>query len=278
MLAVSRAVDAVGGVRRRARGGAVDRALRVTLNFHPERELGGSSVLARLARDGEYRSQFVTGTSNGGLTAYVGGDRWRWEHRMFDGVYDDAHAVDRPTYGALNHRRRGIGGAPRFGSAHLRLAARVLDRTTFCFPDSALEPTDVATADRFDLIGPADAFDGDVLDDYVEAQVHGGVVVGRDVEAVVLDPCFRGSSVEVEAHTLGVPVEWHEGRVLGVDVLAEHADYRGPAIVDVGRRVAVDGQLDAAVIGAAVAQGLEEPQDLKKVWHLVARFGRHREG
>ncbi len=150
----------------------------------------------------------------------------------------------------------------------------MLDRTTFCFPDSVLEPTDVATADRFDLLGLADAFTGDPLDDYVEAQVHGGVEVGRDVEAVVLDPCFRGTPIEVEAGALGVPVEWHEGRVLAVDALAEHADYRGPAIVDVGRRVAVSGWLDAAVIGAAVAQGREEPQDLKKVWHHVARFGR----
>jgi hypothetical protein len=29
----------------------------------------GGSVLARLARDGAYHSQFVTGTGNGGLTA-----------------------------------------------------------------------------------------------------------------------------------------------------------------------------------------------------------------
>ncbi|WP_425584256.1 hypothetical protein [Streptosporangium album] len=28
-------------------------------------------------------SQFVTGTGNGGLTAHPGGDRWRWESRIF---------------------------------------------------------------------------------------------------------------------------------------------------------------------------------------------------
>jgi hypothetical protein len=43
--------------------------------------------------------------------------------------------------------------------------------------------------------------------------------------------------------------------------------------VEVGLRVAEDDVLDAAVIGRAVARGREHPQDLKKVWHLVARFG-----
>ena len=62
----------------------VDPALRVTLNFHPDRVLRGKPILDALAEDGVYRSQFVTGTSNGGLTAYPGGARWRWESRIFN--------------------------------------------------------------------------------------------------------------------------------------------------------------------------------------------------
>lgn len=119
--------------------------MRVTLNFHPARLSDGRSVLQHLARDGVYRSQFETGSSNGGLTARPGGDRWRWEQRIFGHAYDDAAATDRPKYGALNHRRRRIGGAPRFGSAHLRLTGAVLDRSTFCFPDSVLEPTAIGS-------------------------------------------------------------------------------------------------------------------------------------
>ena len=271
---------------RASSGGTLDRSLRVTLNFHPDRLLDGATVLEWLARDGVYRSQFETGTSNGGLTAHPGGARWRWEQRMFGHVYDDAPVAERPKYGALNHRRRRIGAAPRFGSAHLRLTEAVLDRSTFCFPDSVFEPTAMATADCFDLFSLVDLFDarertdkveateGGLLDDYIEAHVHGTIELAADVEAVVLDPSFRGSVIEDQATSLGVPVEWHEGRRLRVETLAEHPEFRGPRIVEVGRRVADGGVLDAATIGRAALAGHEDPQDLKKVWHCVARFGR----
>lgn len=62
----------------------------VTVHFHPDRLVDGSTVLAGLARSGRYLSQFVTGVSNGGLTAYRGGARWGWESRLFGGVYDAA--------------------------------------------------------------------------------------------------------------------------------------------------------------------------------------------
>jgi len=41
----------------------------------------------------------------------------------------------------------------------------------------------------------------------------------------------------------------------------------------VGQDVALDGHLDARVIGHAVRVGQHDPQDLKKVRHHVARFG-----
>src|SRR3954454_10366564 len=163
------------------------------MNFHPDRLAGDVPILEAMARDGSYRSQFETGTSNGGLTAHPGGDRWRWESRIFGRAYDDVPASDRPVYGSLNHRRRPGGGSPRFGSAHLRLTAGTLDRTTFCYPDSVFEPTAFGTRDRAGLVALADADGQDQLDDYVEAQVHGPVLVARDVEALVLDPCYRGT-------------------------------------------------------------------------------------
>jgi hypothetical protein len=281
---------AVEHVARSVTGEALDRSLRVTLNFHPDRLVDGATVLQRLARDGRYRSQFETGTSNGGLTAHPGGARWRWEQRIFGHAYDDAPAAERPKYGALDHRRRRMGGAPRFGSAHLRLIGAVLDRTTFCFPDSVFEPTALATAARFGLLPLVERFDarpltddveateGGLLDDYVEAQVHGPIELATDAEAVVLDPCFRRSPVEEQARALGVPVEWHEGRRLTVAALAAHPAFRGPRTVEVGRRIAVGGLLDASIIGRAARAGAEDPQDLKRVWHCVARFGRPVEG
>lgn len=260
-----------------ARGAAVDPALRVTLNFHPDRRHDGVPILRSMARDGRYRNQFETGTSNGGLTAHPGGDRWVWEQRIFGGAYDASPDRERPKYGALNHRGSPVGGAPRFGSAHLRLAAHTLARTTFCYPDSVFEPEHFGTAAHLDLTSAADR-DRETgvtedLDSYVEAHVHGVVDLASDVEALVLDPVYRGTAVESDAEGLGCRLEWHDGFRLDLATVRANPGYRGAHIVAVAEQVAVDGYLDPAVIGAAVAAGRHDPQDLKKVWHHLARFG-----
>ena len=211
-----RAIAHVAGL---ADGGPGDPAWRVTLHFHPDRLVGGVPILRRMADDGVYRSQFETGTSNGGMTAFPGGDRWRWESRIFGGAYDDRAATDRPKYGALNFRRRLVGGAPRFGSAHLRLAAGVMERATFCYPDSFGQPEHFGVTARVSpLAAMAAADDTDPLDDYVEAHVHGTVDLGADVEALILDPCYAGTPVEAAAGRLGCPARMarrlprHRGR------------------------------------------------------------------
>ena len=254
-------------------GPAVDRTLRITLNFHPDRLTGDRLVLESLAEDGVYHSQFVTGTSNGGLTAHPGGDRWRWESRMFAGAYDDAPASDRPVYGGLNFRRTPYGASPRFGSVHLRLTADVLARATFCYPDSAAEPSSFGTAATLSLISLAEADQQDALDDYVEAHVHGPVLLDREVEALVLDPSYRGTRIEAIAARLPCPVEWHPGFRLSVTELRRYPDYRGPEFVDLGAEIAVDGFLDPRIIGDAARTGRYDPQSLKRVWHYTARFG-----
>jgi hypothetical protein len=264
---------ALAHIAARSAGAPLDSRLRVTLNFHPDRAAGGGLTLDRLAAEGAYRSQFVTGTSNGGLTAHPGGDRWRWESRMFGGAYDAAPPADRPVYGGLNFRRKAAGAAPRFGSAHFRLAAATLPRTTFCYPDSVLEPSDFGVAPALGLIELALADRRDDLDDYIEAQVHGPVRLDADVEAVVLDPSHRGTAVEAAAARLACPVEWHGGFRLAVAELRRHPGYRGPEFVSLGAEIAVDGHLDPAIIGAASRTGRYDPQALKRVWHYVARFG-----
>ncbi|MFF0387513.1 DUF3626 domain-containing protein [Kitasatospora sp. NPDC004615] len=246
----------------------------VTLNFHPDREFDGVPILESLARDGVYRSQFSTGTSNGGLTAHPGGDRWTWESRIFGGAYDDAPAERRPVYGALNHLRSPYGGAPRFGSAHFRLAPDTLNRATFCYPDSVFEPEHFGTADAMALIALAEADEQDLLDAYVEAQLHGTVRILDHLDALVLDPCYRGTAVETAARALPCRLEWHPGHRLLAHELEQYADYRGPHITALGAKIAHDGVLDPAVIGAAVRSGQHDPQELKKVWHCLARFGR----
>lgn len=265
---------AIAHVRTLASGEPVDPSLRVTLHFHPDRLVSGVPILELMARDGAYRSQFETGTSNGALTAHPGGDRWRWESRIFAGAYDDAPETDRPKYGSLNFRRRLVGGSPRFGSSYLRLAGHTLARTTFCYPDSVFEPRRFGVESRLStLIALAEADDKEPLDDYVEAHVHGVVDLGRDVEALVLDPCYRGTPTETAARRLDCPVEWHGGFTLTTAELRRHPEYRGPEFVRLGASLARDGRLDPRILGDASRTGQYDEQALKRVWHYVARFG-----
>ncbi|MFC4507584.1 MULTISPECIES: DUF3626 domain-containing protein [Streptomyces] len=268
-----RARAALRHVATRSSGPALDPDLRITLNFHPDRDSGGTPILRALARDGAYHSQFVTGTSNGGLTAHPGGDRWRWESRIFGGAYDDADARERPVYGALDFRRQVVGAAPRFGSAHFRLTPAALDRSTFCYPDSAAEPAEFGVAAGMSLLALAESDQRDALNDYIEAHVHGGVDLARDVTALVLDTSHRDTPVEAAARALPCPVEWHPGYRITVAELYRHAEYRGREYADLGARIAEDGVVTPRVIGDAARGGRYALQDLKMVWHTLARFG-----
>jgi hypothetical protein len=68
-------------------------------------------------------------------------------------------------------------------------------------------------------------------------------------------------------------VEWHPGYRLSVAELRRHADYRGPEYAELGARIAEDGHLDPRIIGDAARTGRYAVQDLKMVWHCLARFG-----
>jgi hypothetical protein len=121
-----------------------------------------TTVLESLLHDGAYLSQFVTQTSNGGLSAHPGGDRWRWESRLFAGRYDgDAHhhhahthahaaASRRPVYGAVHDRAEPHGASIRFGSCFLRLRPEVTARATFCYP--GLRATATQTKSKQNLL------------------------------------------------------------------------------------------------------------------------------
>lgn len=242
----------------------------VALHFHPDWPFQEQLVIEAMADAGRYRSQFETGTSNGGLTARPGGDRWRWESRLFDGRYDGRAAADRPLYGALR-LDDSYGPASRFGSAHLRLRPEVTARATFCYPDSVFEPDGVVTSSGIDpLVARMRSDDLDLLDCYVEAHVHGGIRFAEDVDAIVLDPCFAGTEVERAAARLGCAVEFHPGYRL--DAACVEEDYRGVAPAQLARSLASEVTPDA--IGAAARSARHDPQTLKRVWHLLARFGR----
>ena len=263
-------------VRALSSGVALPAWQRVTCSFHPDRPVAaqdGRLMIDSLVEQCWYHSQFVTGTSSGGLTAHPGGDRYDWESRIFGGAYDDAPAEHRPKYGALNHRRRAVGASSRFGSCHLRLAGHTLSRTTFCFPDSHADPRDFGVAEACGLTTLADRAGGDPLDDYVEAHIHGPVRLATDVEAVVLDPSFRGTRVERAAAGLPCPIEWHPGFVAHVEHIAAEPEYRGPHIVALARRYAVDGVLTPRIVGDVARAQREGSREIKQLWHCVARFG-----
>lgn len=259
--------------RRRQHNGGSMLDVHVTLQFHPDWPFGDGTVIEAIARDGRYRSQFETATSNGGLTAHEGGDRWRWESRLFDGRYDGADPGRRPVYGALNVDDHPYGGSVRFGSAYLRLREEATDRCTFCFPDSVFEPDTVTRADGVGrLVRLMRSSNLDLLDRYVEAHVHGQVSVARDVEAVVLDPSYRGSDVEDAAERLGCAVEWHPG--FATPTASLDPAYRGAEFAGLAR--SLGPVLTPDLIGRAARSGQHDSQALKRVWHYLARFGQRR--
>jgi hypothetical protein len=108
----------------------------------------------------------------------------------------------------------------------------------------------------------------------VEAHVHGGVLLARDAEALVLDPCFRGTAVGETARRLPCAVEWHPGFVLSIDEVRRRPDFKTPQAVALAERIAgPDGLLDARILGEAALAGQDDPQTVKYVWHYIARFG-----
>lgn len=247
----------------------------ITLNFHPDMLVDHRSVIDLIAARGSYRSQYETGTSSGGLTAYRGGDRWNWESRIFGAAYDEEELSLRPKYGALNYSGDPFGGSPRFGSCHFRLAPHVRARTTFCYPDSHLEPEDFAVSDVRSLIELAKRNERGLdpwLDNYIEAHVHGQLVVPEDFEAIVLDPSYRETNVEVVARRLGCRVEWHNGFRLHLDRVADCQAFRGEVAVHALNTISEDSLVTPAIIGRARGTLLDY-QTAKWVWHCLARFG-----
>ncbi len=73
-----------------------------------------------------------------------------------------------------------------------------------------------------------------------------------------------------------MPVAWHPGLELEVDRIEELEAYRGIDALALAVELAVAGRIDARILGEA-AEG-RDPQSVKRVWHLIARFGHRAPG
>lgn len=209
---------------------------RVALHFHPDRPGPNKKPVAEsLLECGIYKSQFETLLSNGSVSAFPGGERDRWEHKIFGGAYnlDASTNGHRPKYGALDLMLHPDGPAPRFGSCYFLLRPEVTKRCTFTYLDSHQDPHEKGTLAEFDDIVAAllsEAFLRDFaigeygltpgnlvrhllanldrpfsdpsqraparnLNHYIEAQVHGDVRLAYDVDVLVADPSFQGTAI-----------------------------------------------------------------------------------
>jgi hypothetical protein len=290
----------------------------------------GRTVAEALRDDGVYRTQFETELSNGMLSPERGGPRDQWENELFGDAYlaPDLPLSLRPRYGALALMGHADGPSPRFGSSYLVLNPACSRRSTFCFGDShenppvrgvwsqwddvlaalltesfrrdsALGRGDVRPAALIEFLcahlgsprsPPSQLSAGRNLDHYIEAQVHGEVLLQRDADLLVMDASFRGTPTEeaiaVLCERYDVQLHWHGGFALRLEDVP--TDFRGPTMPALARRVASAGVVTAAGIGVAAAELKHAPdrwaafdasaevlQALKLLWHVLVRYGRY---
>lgn len=287
------------------------------------------TVAEALLESGIYKSQFETKMSNGSVTAFAGGERDIWEKTVFGGSFhlEDTMAKERPKYGALNLMLHPDGPSPRFGSCYFLLKPEVSQRCTFTYLDSHTNPdekgtfeefTDVMAALLFEIftrdfaigekdimperlihhllhnlekpiVDPSEISNVRNLNHYIEAQVHGDVSLRSDVEALVVDPSFKESTIDMHfksmAEKYGFKLYYHQGFQLAVEEVP--SDFRGPDMPSLAERIAIDGVVDVSLVGRAAIDLKTNPekwsdrgeyknvlQELKLLWHVLVKYGK----
>ncbi|WP_430791468.1 DUF3626 domain-containing protein [Virgibacillus flavescens] len=303
---------------------------RIALHFHPDRpDSSMKSVAKSLLEQGTYKSQFETLLSNGSVSALPGGDRDRFEEKIFGGAYQIKEATNnqRPKYGALHLMLHPDGPSPRFGSCYFLLYPNVSKRCTFTYLDSFDDPNEKGTYEEFDsimaalltetftrdfalgeknltpsklihhlldnlekpFVDPSNKKSARNLNHYIEAQVHGDISLKEDVEILVADPSFQGTSIgqilEELCSQYSIKLYWHGGFALRSDEVP--VDFRGPSMPSLAKRIAQKDLLTTKMIGSAAMDLKRNPdswsdrgtykevlQELKLLWHVLVKYGK----
>jgi len=274
----------------------------ITINFHPDRfSNNGKLIIENLIIDGEYHNQYKTGTSNGGRTAYAGGDRDLWEKRLFCNAYHDGELdmINRPKYGALNIHNYIDGASARFGSCFFTLKSHVVERCTFAFGDSSTNPDVMGTSGQFygiakallqsviekgELLGERSTIQQTVdyilamqkdhiktigrnLDDCIEAHIHGRLCLFEDINDFYIDKCFTSTEIEKMAKALSerydIKLHYIPDRQFQIDKIDDK--WKGPLARPIANRINEkfngDGMLNAALIGLASQDSVINPEN-----------------
>jgi len=279
----------------------IDRVLHnpITINFHPDRlSNNGKTIIENLFDQGQYYSQFRTGTTNGGRTAYIDGERFAWEQRLFCNAYPN-NAIERPKYGALNIFRYLDGASARFGSCFFVLKNEITKRCTFSYGDSSTNPTTLCTSDTFIcvlselfkdvqqnnrllnqvvssnqetlaiLLNDSNKMKnlGRNLDYCIETHIHGDISLSKDVSCFYIDESFHQTAfaklAELLCQKYEITLHWISKRQISVDEIGVF--FRSPKIPIVARRIDSilgknQGIINAALIGEASRDSLIHPE------------------
>ena len=283
----------------------------ITVNFHPDRfSNNGNTIIENLLHDGQYKGQFHTGTSNGGRTAYVGGDRFHWEQRLFFNAYPK-ESKERPKYGALNLLRYLDGASARFGSCYFTLNPNIINRCTYAYGDSSTNPTTLCTGDTFvsvvaglfedvrqnhRLLNKVIATEqealavlmnpdktvceiGRNLDYCIETHIHGDVSLADDVDLLYVDESFVESDmfdkIELLCYKYRIELKFIPKRQVYLANIGEL--FRGPKIPILASKIDNllgnnKGIINANLIGSASRDSLENPKNWQDIGNEYELF------
>jgi hypothetical protein len=221
----------------------------LTINFFPaELSVLGARNIDAFSMDSHYRNAFEL--CERAQSARDAKDvRDEWERRLFEGGYH-AHELipdERPKYASLNADQDPRGGSRFWGDCFFILSKSIRDRVSLTPDDSSVCDADsVGTFENCQhvLVRANEARLAAILETsrsgkptpvnvvnaYVEAQIHGPIELSRDIEALVVNQRYAGTDIEAKlrkfAEANGIEMRWTNGKKVMSDLEHENAVVR----------------------------------------------------